>query len=194
MAAHTLTEGRTARNSRPSTYGIARPRSRRGDDVIAEAMGILERRLRKPGAYIESPTDAIHWLALHMAELEREHMMAVWLDNRHRVIAREVMSTGTINGASVYAREFVKSAMRHNAAAVLLAHNHPSGVPEPSPADVSITRRLFEALDLVDVRVLDHVIFGGTESVSLAERGFLGAIAPEPKAKPKRRRSKKAEA
>jgi DNA repair protein RadC len=97
----------------------------------------------------------------------------LFLDNRHRVIAFEELFRGTIDGASVHPREVVKHALHHNAAALILAHNHPSGVAEPSRADVQITRRLVAALGLVDIRVLDHLVIGDTEAVSLAERGQL---------------------
>jgi DNA repair protein RadC len=97
----------------------------------------------------------------------------LFLTNRHRVIAFEEMFRGTIDGATVHPREVVKQALRLNAAAVILAHNHPSGVSEPSRADEAITRRLRDALALVDIRVLDHLIVGGSEITSLAERGLL---------------------
>lgn len=96
----------------------------------------------------------------------------MFLDNRHRVITFEEMFRGTIDGASVYPREVVKAALQHNAAAVIFAHNHPSGVAEPSQADQAITKRLIEALLLVDVRVLDHLVVG-EQVVSFAERGLI---------------------
>ena len=97
----------------------------------------------------------------------------IFLDNRHRVISFEIMFRGTIDGSSVYPREVVKTALKHNAAATIFAHNHPSGDPEPSKADESITQRLKEALALVDIRVLDHLVVGSSEIVSFAERGLL---------------------
>ena len=96
----------------------------------------------------------------------------MFLDNRHRVISFDRMFNGTIDGASVYPREVVRAAINHNAAAVIFAHNHPSGVAEPSRADEQITRRLKDALALIDVRVLDHMIVGD-EVVSFAERGLI---------------------
>lgn len=102
-----------------------------------------------------------------------EVFACLFLDNRHRVLAFEELFRGTIDGASVYPREVVKSALGHNAAAVILAHNHPSGVAEPSRADTRLTERLCEALGLVDIRVLDHLIIGDGEPVSFAERGLL---------------------
>jgi len=110
---------------------------------------------------------------LHLAKREREVFAVMFLDNRHRLLAYEELFFGTIDGASVHPREVVKAALAHNAAAVILSHNHPSGVAEPSQADQRITQRLKDALGLVDVRVLDHLIVGEGEPVSFAERGLL---------------------
>ncbi len=104
----------------------------------------------------------------------RQEVFAVlFLDSQHRLLAFEEMFYGTIDGASVYPREVVKKALAHNAAAVILSHNHPSGVAEPSQADMRITERLQQALELVDVRVIDHLVVGDTEVVSFAEQGLL---------------------
>ncbi len=97
----------------------------------------------------------------------------LFLDNRHRVIQYHELFRGTIDGAAVYPREVVRYALEQNAAAVIFAHNHPSGVAEPSQADISLTRRLKEALGLVDIRVLDHMVVGHGEVISLAERGLM---------------------
>jgi DNA repair protein RadC len=97
----------------------------------------------------------------------------LFLDNRHHVLSFEEMFRGTIDGTSVYPREVVKTALSINAAAVILAHNHPSGVAEPSQADERITRRIKSALELVDIRLLDHLIIGNGTSTSLASRGLL---------------------
>jgi len=105
---------------------------------------------------------------------ERSEVFAVmYLDSQHKLIRYDPMFKGTIDGASVYPREVVKAALKHNCSSVILAHNHPSGVAEPSQADKNITVRLKQALDLIDVRVLDHVIIGEGEQVSFAERGLL---------------------
>ena len=144
-----------------------------GDAIIKEALSILENRLHQPGEAITSPQSANNFLILKLAEKEHEVFACLFLGNRHRVIAFEEMFHGTIDGANVYPREVVKAALRHNAAAVILSHNHPSGVAEPSSADQSITAKLKDALSLVDVRVLDHIIVGGTTTVSLAERGLI---------------------
>nr|WP_261371210.1 JAB domain-containing protein [Yersinia bercovieri] len=97
----------------------------------------------------------------------------LWLDNQNRLLAQETLFTGTINSTTVHPRELVKSAMKHNAASAVLAHNHPSQLAEPSQADRQITDRLVNALGLVDVRVLDHLVVGGLDIVSFAERGWL---------------------
>jgi DNA repair protein RadC len=112
-------------------------------------------------------------LALRFAGLEHEVFACIYLDSRHRPIACEELFRGTIDGTSVHTREVVKRALVHNAAAVILAHNHPSGVAEPSQADELITRRLKEALALVDIRVLDHLIVGSGLVESMAERGCM---------------------
>lgn len=102
-----------------------------------------------------------------------EVFACLFLDNQHRMIAFEELFRGTIDGASVYPREVVKQALQHNAAAVIFAHNHPSGVAEPSQADIHITRRLMSALELVDIRVLDHIIVGDDEPLSMAQLGQI---------------------
>ena len=122
---------------------------------------------------LANPRAVGEYLRLHYAGQEREVFGVMFLDNRHRLIALEEMFLGTVDGASVHPREVVKRALKVNAAAVILAHNHPSGVAEPSQADELITVRVRDALALVDIRVLDHLIVGGTSVVSLAERGLI---------------------
>jgi DNA repair protein RadC len=123
---------------------------------------------------IESPRDSAQYLRARMVHLRHEVFACLFLDTRHRVLAYEELFRGTIDGASVYPREVVRACLRHHASAVILAHNHPSGVAEPSAADVEITRTLVDALALMDIRVLDHLIIGHGQPVSLAERGQLG--------------------
>ena len=108
-----------------------------------------------------------------MRHLGHELFCCLYLDNRHRVLRFDEMFRGTIDGTSVYPREVVKEALVINAAAVILAHNHPSGVAEPSQADERITRRLKSALELVDIRLLDHLIIGDGQTTSMASRGLL---------------------
>ena len=143
------------------------------DDIISAALAVLERRMRYSEAVMSSPDATRSYLRLKFAGLEHEVFACIFLDNRHRVIETEIMFRGTIDGASVHPREVVKAALRHNAAAVIFAHNHPSGVAEPSQADLHLTRRLREALGMVDIRTLDHIITGDGECVSFAERGLL---------------------
>lgn len=125
------------------------------------------------GETIKSPADTAAFLLAKMRHLGHELFCCLYLDNRHRVLQFNEMFRGTIDGTSVYPREVVKEALRINAAAVILAHNHPSGVAEPSQADERITRRLKSALELVDIRLLDHLIVGGGETTSLAARGLI---------------------
>lgn len=130
-------------------------------------------RLLQRDERLTDPASAVSYLVAHFAGYEREAFVVVHLDTRHRVIAIEEAAVGTIDGASVYPREVVKSVLAHNASAVILAHNHPSGVPEPSAADRRLTERLRDALALVDVRVLDHLVVAGDQHVSFAQRGLL---------------------
>ena len=122
---------------------------------------------------LSAPEATRRYLTLKLAHVPHEVFACVFLNTRNHVIAFEELFRGTIDGAAVYPREVVKAALRHNAAAVILAHNHPSGVAEPSAADRDITRRLADALALVDVRVLDHLVIAARQTVSFAERGLL---------------------
>ena len=141
------------------------------EEVIATARTALNRRFRR-GRALTSPEDSSDFLKIRLSALEHEVFAVLWLDNRHRIIAFEELFRGTIDGASVHPREVVKAALGHNAAACIVAHNHPSGICEPSRADQSITARLKDALSLIDVRVLDHIIVGeGT--TSFAQAGLL---------------------
>jgi DNA repair protein RadC len=125
------------------------------------------------GEAIRSPSDTETFLQSKMRHLGHELFCCLYLDNRHRVLRFDEMFRGTIDGTSVYPREVVKEALKINAAAVILAHNHPSGVAEPSQADERITRRLKSALELVDIRLLDHLIIGDGRATSLAARGLI---------------------
>jgi DNA repair protein RadC len=125
------------------------------------------------GEAIRSPTDTEAFLQARMRHLDHELFCCLFLDNRHRVLGFNELFRGTIDGTSVYPREVVKEALAINAAAVILAHNHPSGVAEPSQADERITKRLKSALELVDIRLLDHLIIGDGRATSLASRGLV---------------------
>lgn len=142
------------------------------DDVIQTALGILARRVRA-GACLTSPASVRDYLCLLLSDKEHEIFVALFLDAQHRVVVVDEMFRGTLTQTSVYPREVVKAALRANAAAVIFAHNHPSGVAQPSAADELLTRNLREALALVDVKVLDHFIVAGASALSFAERGLL---------------------
>ena len=150
-----------------------------GDAKFAQLQAILEmarRHLQEQLSRedtLENPDTTRRFLTARLRHLPHEVFACLFLDNRHRVIAFEELFRGTIDGASVHPREVVRRVLHFNAAAVILAHNHPSGVPEPSRADVQLTRRLVDALALVDVRVLDHFIVGEGSGVSFAERGLI---------------------
>ena len=142
------------------------------EEIVAMARKLMNRRFAK-GRSITSPDAFRDYLQLQLADREHEVFCCVFLDTRHRILAFEPLFRGTIDGASVYPREVVKQALILNACAVILAHNHPSGESEPSQADRDLTRRLQQALTLVDVRVLDHFIIGKGRAYSFAERGLL---------------------
>ena len=142
------------------------------DAVIEAALKILARRVVRSSSLATTRLTK-EYFALRFATLEHEVFTCLYLDQRHRAIACEDLFRGTINVSDVHPREVVKQALIHNAAAVIFAHNHPSGVPEPSQPDEMVTRRLKQALDLVDIRVLDHVVIGGADAVSFSERGLL---------------------
>lgn len=146
------------------------------DEVLARADAILEARMsaRHEGPDVMSTPAAVRrYLKLKLTGYPHEVFAALWLDNKHRVIKFSELFRGTIDGASVHPREVVREAIANNAAAVIFAHNHPSGVCEPSQSDINITKRLKDALDLIGVRVLDHLVVGEGEPVSLAERGSI---------------------
>lgn len=145
--------------------------------TVFKAMQELSRRelyseLQR-GDALSSPDSVRRYLASHLAGRQHEVFCGLFLDNRHRVIKFTELFQGTIDSAAVYPREVVKCCLRSNAAAIIFAHNHPSGVAEPSDTDVRLTRKLTDALALIDVRVLDHLIIGQGVQTSLAERGLM---------------------
>lgn len=150
-----------------------------GDAKYAQLQAVMEinrRYLREELTgrdVLTSPDATRDYLKLRLRGLSHEVFACLFLDNRHRVIEYQELFRGTIDGASVHPREVVKEAIRWNAAAVIFAHNHPSGVAEPSQADLRITKRLQDALELIDVRVLDHIIVGEQDGTSFAERGLI---------------------
>lgn len=154
------------------TKALRLAQSGEADSIVAAAKEILATRI-KHGDALSSPAAVRDYLRLLLHDREHEVFAAVFLDAQHRVLAAEELFRGTLTQTSVYPREVVKSALRHNAAAVILAHNHPSGVAEPSRADEVLTMALKQALALVDVKVLDHFIVAGGSALSFAERGLL---------------------
>ncbi len=142
-------------------------------DIIDHALEILESRLQQPYFFVREPSDANNYLKLQFNGLEYESFRIMFLNNHHGLITLKELFRGTIDGATVHPREVVKAALHFNAAAVILTHNHPSGASTPSSADKDITKHLKSALCLIDVRVLDHIIVGGSKTFSFAENGLI---------------------
>lgn len=140
--------------------------------IIKAAQALLSNHICRKEP-LTSPNETRAWLQMQYRDLEHEVFACMFLDNQHRVIAHEVLFRGTIDGANVYSREVVKRTLQLNAAAVIFIHNHPSGVVTPSPADKFITIKLKQALDLIDVRTLDHFIVGDGLPYSFAEHGLV---------------------
>lgn len=151
-------------------YRFRRPVSEQ--ELLGFAVNLVEERYYRTEA-LSNPEASKQFLLLKLGSEEREVFGVVFLDSQHRVLAFEPMFLGSISSATVYPREVVKRCLTLNAAAVVLAHNHPSGIPEPSAADRAITDRIVQALELIEVRVLDHIVVGGGRTASFAERGWL---------------------
>ncbi|MGL5040425.1 MAG: RadC family protein [Aeromonas sp.] len=154
----------------PGTYVVTEPVTEQ--DLLRIANQIARKRLAK-GSPITSTTLAADRLQTLLQEREHEVFGVLFLDNQHRLLAFEEMFRGTLGSASIYPRELVKRALQLNCAAIIAVHNHPSGNPEPSRSDLNFTQALKDALALVDVRLLDHLVVGAEGVVSLAERGLL---------------------
>jgi DNA repair protein RadC len=150
-----------------------------GDAKYAQLQAVVEMTRRyhgekiKRGVELTSPDKAFNYLQAEIGNASRELFGVLFLDTRHRVISFEILFSGTIDGASVHPREVVKRVLQHNAAAVILAHNHPSGVAEPSRADIAITEKIKSALALVEVRLLDHIIVTANGAESMADHGLI---------------------
>ena len=145
----------------------------REDRAIFRALRIIEKRAVEVGELISDPETSGTFFRLRLGNEKNEHFEVAFLDTRHRLIACERLFHGTIDGASVHARVVAQRALELNAAAAICAHNHPSGNPEASGADRAITRTLREALALIDVRLLDHLVVTAGSAVSLARKGWL---------------------
>lgn len=143
------------------------------DAAVYDAIKILEKRVRKANTYINDPQSIRTLLQLRLMPQDHEVFTVVFLDARHGVIATEDLFHGGLAGAAVYVGQVVRRALLVNSAAIVVAHNHPSGIAEPSAADRELTERLRQAVNLVDIRLLDHVVIGGDTQVSFAERGWL---------------------
>ena len=160
------------RTYRRINKAIRLARSGEADSVISAAQQIMETRMRH-GELLGSPNAVRDYLRLLLHDREYEVFAIVLLDAQNRVLACEELFRGTLTQTSVYPREVVKTALQHNAAAIICAHNHPSGVAEPSRADELLTTSLKQALALVDIKVLDHFIVAGSAAVSFSERGLI---------------------
>lgn len=152
--------------------GRRRYRPATAEQILTAARQVIDQKMQR-GTSLESPADVRTYLRVKLAGYDYEVFSLLTLDNRHRLIEYIELFRGTIDGAAVHPREVVRETLRVNAAAVIFAHNHPSGNPEPSQADELITSRLKDALALIDVRTLDHIIVGGDKTTSFAERRLL---------------------
>eukprot|EP01001_Neometanema_parovale_P007712 NODE_4005_length_1130_cov_2.114201_g3812_i0.p1 GENE.NODE_4005_length_1130_cov_2.114201_g3812_i0~~NODE_4005_length_1130_cov_2.114201_g3812_i0.p1 ORF type:complete len:159 (-),score=21.40 NODE_4005_length_1130_cov_2.114201_g3812_i0:420-896(-) len=141
------------------------------NELLERAAEALTVKYKREGTFT-NPTNVKEYLKLKLGAHDREVFAVMFLDNQHQLISFEELFFGTIDAASIYPREVLKTALNHNAAAVIFAHNHPSGIAEPSQADKRITQRLIDALKLVDIRVLDHIVVG-EDCVSFAEKGLI---------------------
>ena len=158
---------------RTTRKAVAAYLSEDADAIIAKALSILKQRLRQPGHHLTNPGAVKEFLAMRLCGLDHEQFHVLFLDVKNRLVAAEAMFTGTLTHTSVYPREVVKAALRHNASSVIFAHNHPSGCTDPSEADQRLTTNLVQALALVEIRVLDHFVVAGVDAYSFAEHGLL---------------------
>ncbi len=141
------------------------------EDILSMAKKLIQRKYQR-GRVITSPGAAAEFLPIKLAEQEHESFWVMFLSNQHRILAFEEMFRGTVDQSAVYPREVLKRALQLNAVALIFAHNHPSGCTEPSQADISMTDKLKQALQLVDITVLDHFIVAGEVTVSMSEQGL----------------------
>ncbi|GLR74368.1 RadC family protein [Aliivibrio sifiae] len=151
------------------TYVVNEPLT--ANQVFEKAAELLEHQYQRENSFTD-PTNTKHYLSMKLGHQEREVFAVLFLDNQNQLISYQELFYGTVDSASVYPREVAKAALYANAAAVIFAHNHPSGIAEPSGSDKRITTKLVDALNLLDIRVLDHVVVG-SPCVSFAERGLI---------------------
>jgi len=157
----------------PANYTSTVTTSLSDDDIVKTAIDILTERVMRSGDVLSSPEAAKKLLSLRLGFLEHEVFGIMTLTTRNEVISIKELFRGTVDGASVYPREVMKEVLKDNASAVILYHNHPSGDSSESSADITITKRLKEALSFIDVKVLDHMIVGGPRVLSFAEKGLI---------------------
>ena len=160
------------KNEDRATYNVA-PTTTDDNAVIAHALRILAARMKAPGQPFTAPQDVKDYCRLKLGGLEYEVFGVLFLDVQNRLICFEEMFRGTLTQTSVYPREVVKAALSHNAAAIVMTHNHPSGSVKPSRADEMLTQTMKTALSLIDVRVLDHIIVSAADALSMAETGLI---------------------
>lgn len=159
-------------NSNENTETEKLPENISEEDVLYWAEKIVTKRFTRSN-YLTSPDATRAFLQIILAKEHRELFIVIFLDNQNGVLGYETLFQGTIDGAAIYPREIVKAVLENNSASVILAHNHPSGTATPSEADKRITSRVVNALETIDVRVLDHLVVGGIDVISFAERGLL---------------------
>lgn len=179
LAQHLMTQNQTLHNLFNASIEDFCAQKGLGTAKFVQLQAVLELSRRymmercQRDAVFNSPQSVYDYLTLELRGLQQEVFMVLYLDSQNRLIKEETLFYGTINAASVYPREVLKAALKNNAAALILAHNHPSGIAEPSQADKLITTKLQQALQLVDINILDHIIVGGDNCVSFAERGLI---------------------
>ena len=150
-----------------SSYRVAS-----SDEIVDNAKTIIKKKLMRIGK-VESPNEAKEFLMLQLGDLDHEVFACLFLDNRHQILSFEELFNGTINSSAVYPREVMKRVLHHNAVSVIFAHNHPSGYTTPSTSDINVTKVLVDALKLIDVSVLDHIIVGKGECSSMCEMSLI---------------------
>jgi DNA repair protein RadC len=164
------------KTERPAAYAAyaTETKVRKEEDlIIKKAVKILESRLIIKSEYFTNPLDTENYLKLKLSELEHEEFHCLFLDGQYGLIKHECLFTGTVDGVNVYPREVIKKALQYNAAALIFAHNHPSGNCEPSQADLTITEKLKDCAYMFDIRVLEHIIIGGLDAYSLDAHGQI---------------------
>jgi DNA repair protein RadC len=141
--------------------------------IVTTALKLLEKQMKIEKNQFTKTKQVIDYLRLKLAQKEREHFVAMYLNNQHQLLKVETLFMGTINSVEIHPREIIKQALKHNATAIIFAHNHPSGEAQPSNADRNINQKLIEILNIVDIRVLDHIVIGRQSHFSFAEQSWL---------------------